>query len=340
MHRHERIELSGIIANAHDLRFGLGLIGIFAALALYTVLIQWFLDWRSGSGGLWEYFAVVVAICVTLYVLEAARSRPSVNSLLALIAFGVALIALLLVVASAFNAMIWVALACVYALVPPVWGGIRLRRQFRHIDVRPFPRSFADWFQVYVCQRKPRAIWSAMYYLAEAALLWLGIILVLWQLEIASATADTGSGAAVYASQFFVYLSGVLSFLVYRGSFSKFLVAASVDARDLIQYDRRPPVVLLREFGADAIQIRPRIPFLPRPDVRVRRMSSSGVPVEYSKVHLEQVIAGEMSRIGPMIAIGEPGEAVPKIGASRAYFSDDDWQTGIAQWIEAASVIV
>ena len=88
MHRHERIELSGIIANAHDLRFGLGLIGIFAALALYTVLIQWFLDWRSGSGGLWEYFAVVVAICVTLYVLETARSRPSVNSLLALIAFG------------------------------------------------------------------------------------------------------------------------------------------------------------------------------------------------------------------------------------------------------------
>ena len=170
--------------------------------------------------------------------------------------------------------------------------------------------------------------------------MWLGIILVLWQLEIASATADTGSGAAVYANQFFVYLSGVLSFLVYRGSFSKFLVAASVDARDLIQYDRRPPVVLLREFGADAIQIRPRIPFLPRPDVRVRRMSSSGVPVEYSKVHLEQVIAGEMSRIGPMIAIGEPGEAVPKIGASRAYFSDDDWQTGIAQWIEAASVIV
>jgi hypothetical protein len=40
-----------------------------------------------------------------------------------------------------------------------------------------------------------------------------------------------------------------------------------------------------------------------------------------------------------MIAIGEPREALPTIGAAKAYFSDHEWQDAVLAWMEKARLI-
>ena len=55
---------------------------------------------------------------------------------------------------------------------------------------------------------------------------------------------------------------------------------------------------------------------------------------------LEAAIADELSRLGPFIAIGQPGERLPRLGAARAYFSDDEWQSAVIDWISRARLIV
>jgi len=43
---------------------------------------------------------------------------------------------------------------------------------------------------------------------------------------------------------------------------------------------------------------------------------------------------------GPFVAIGEPGERLPDLGAARAYFSDHEWQAAVLDWIGRARTIV
>ena len=337
---HEHIDLSGLIAHTHELRFGLGLIGLATTAFLYVVLADFFIEQSARNGDAIVYLALAIGLCAFLFILERTRARPSAFSRKLVAIGGAAIVTILLLAASEAAVMFSAAIACGYALLPSLWAAGRLRRLHARTDVRPFKQTFSNWYRTYFKDRKPRAAGAAVYYFSEAAILWTAIGLTYVWLEVAHTELQPEDGSTAYANQYFAYLSGVLCFFVYRYSFSKFLVAFSVDARKLIEYDPRAPVVLLREFGADTIHIRPRIPFLPRPDIQVQRASTSGIPVAYTKVRLEQVIADELSPVGPVIAIGEPGEAVPKIGASRTYFSDDEWQDGVTEWMDAASVIV
>jgi hypothetical protein len=58
------------------------------------------------------------------------------------------------------------------------------------------------------------------------------------------------------------------------------------------------------------------------------------------RTRLEAAIADEIARLGPFVAIGRPGEVLPQLGAARAYFSDDEWQAAVADWIARARLIV
>ena len=101
------------------------------------------------------------------------------------------------------------------------------------------------------------------------------------------------------------------------------------DATKLLEADERAPIVLLRSFRDDEKAVKRRNVL-----ARLLFWGFGG------RIRLEEAIAEELSRFGPFVAIGEPGERLPDLGAARAYFSDGEWQAAVIDWIERARTIV
>jgi hypothetical protein len=54
----------------------------------------------------------------------------------------------------------------------------------------------------------------------------------------------------------------------------------------------------------------------------------------------EMAVANEMRKLGPVIAVGKPGEALPPIGAARFYIGDEHWKPTITEVLAASQFIV
>ena len=93
-----------------------------------------------------------------------------------------------------------------------------------------------------------------------------------------------------------------------------------LSATQLRDRDRRAPVLILRQFGDDFLDS--------------GRMSLGGAPT------FEHFVAAELNRIGPVIAVGRPGERLQPLGASRDYLTDGDWQRAVTATIEDAALVV
>jgi hypothetical protein len=100
------------------------------------------------------------------------------------------------------------------------------------------------------------------------------------------------------------------------------------DAASLLEADQRAPIVLLRSFQDDSKSVKSRNVL-----ARLLFWGFGG------RIRLEQAIAGELARFGPFVAIGQPGERLPRLGAARAYFSDDEWQAAVHEWIGRARTL-
>jgi hypothetical protein len=95
---------------------------------------------------------------------------------------------------------------------------------------------------------------------------------------------------------------------------------AKLSASELRDRDRRPPVLVLRQFGDDFLES--------------GRMSFGGAPT------FEHFVAGELTRIGPVVAIGRPGERLQPLGASRDYLAGGDWQQAVTTTIRETALVV
>ena len=105
-------------------------------------------------------------------------------------------------------------------------------------------------------------------------------------------------------------------FVFYRGMRLAKLNAAQLRARD-----RRAPVMILRQFRDDFLES--------------GKMSFGGRPT------FEHFVAAELNRVGPVVAIGRPGERVQPLGASRDYLGDGDWRGPVGTtMVDAALVVV
>ena len=104
-------------------------------------------------------------------------------------------------------------------------------------------------------------------------------------------------------------------FVFYIGMRRMKLSATQLRARD-----RRAPVLILRQFGDDFLES--------------GKMSLGGAPT------FEHFVAAEINRIGPVVAIGRPGERLQPLGASRDYLTDSDWQRAVTTTIEDAALLV
>jgi hypothetical protein len=89
-------------------------------------------------------------------------------------------------------------------------------------------------------------------------------------------------------------------------------------ADELRATDPRPPVLYLRSFEADDVMA-----------------ASKGLGNS-----AEESLVAALDAIGPVVALGEPGEKLPPLGAARAYSTDDRWQLHISDWAAEASQVV
>jgi hypothetical protein len=59
-----------------------------------------------------------------------------------------------------------------------------------------------------------------------------------------------------------------------------------------------------------------------------------------ASVSPEQELAFVLDRVGPVVAIGKPGERLPELGAARRYVSDDRWRGVVQGFMREAALVV
>lgn len=101
------------------------------------------------------------------------------------------------------------------------------------------------------------------------------------------------------------------------------LLAISGDQR--LATDRRKPVVYLRSFAADSAGA---------------GAVSSWLLLRFGYSTDEEQLATVMHDFGPFVAIGDPREPLPSLGADRIYVADGDWQTRVRDLLRSASLVV
>lgn len=94
--------------------------------------------------------------------------------------------------------------------------------------------------------------------------------------------------------------------------------------------DPRRPVLFLRSFRDDAVALRsPKAGFPFRLFNYAERNKS-----------LDELLLEEGTSLGPVVALGNPTDAIPPYGAARAYLQNSDWQKMIADLMAQAIAIV
>jgi TM2 domain-containing membrane protein YozV len=105
-----------------------------------------------------------------------------------------------------------------------------------------------------------------------------------------------------------------------------------VSAEQLLARDPRPPVVYLRSFEADSELV-----------LRPAEFWNKIVTVCFDYMVTfspEQELAEILNRVGPVIAIGKPGEPLPELGAARLYVSDADWKAKVTDMLARARLVI
>jgi len=93
--------------------------------------------------------------------------------------------------------------------------------------------------------------------------------------------------------------------------------------------DERALIVYLRPFDADSAEIATRW------SSRQRISPFGGVEKTF-----EERLARTLRKIGPFVAIGDPTERLPQLGAARLYAADEEWQPKVDELTARAGVIL
>jgi hypothetical protein len=94
--------------------------------------------------------------------------------------------------------------------------------------------------------------------------------------------------------------------------------------------DPRNPVLYLRSFTDDGIAA----------TVVERSPLEVGIMRTPPRLTEEEIIAHELSRIGPCVAVGSPAERLPSLGMARRYYDNDEWQEGVLKLMQTAELVV
>jgi hypothetical protein len=116
-----------------------------------------------------------------------------------------------------------------------------------------------------------------------------------------------------------------LAFWLWRRARAHFVPTAQF----VLDADHRPPILLLRSFEDDRAAV--RATQLWRRMLLLNRLA---------RHRLEEVAAATLRQVGPFIAVGDPRQSLPELGAFRASFRNDEWQGKVQEWMKAARVVV
>lgn len=93
---------------------------------------------------------------------------------------------------------------------------------------------------------------------------------------------------------------------------------------------RKRPILYLRSFDVDA-QVGRR---------SLAQLVISGLSNVYVPPTAEESLARHFGKLGPVIAIGRPGEDMPALGAARFYVSHDRWQQKVADVVRVSQLVI
>jgi hypothetical protein len=96
----------------------------------------------------------------------------------------------------------------------------------------------------------------------------------------------------------------------------------AADASHVVSAEAGTYFVLLRAFSRDEFPVR-------EPEV-----GTFGIGFDESR--LEDIVARPIKRVAGLVAIGNPAEVLPTLGANRAYFADADWRQQLEKWLANA----
>ena len=102
-------------------------------------------------------------------------------------------------------------------------------------------------------------------------------------------------------------------------------------AEEVLAADPRKPVLYLRSFTVDdqlLLSAPGRWAWLAR------------LFTYTATVGPEQELAFIMERVGPVVAIGKPGERLPELGAARRYAGDDEWRQVVGNFMDDSALVV
>ncbi len=95
--------------------------------------------------------------------------------------------------------------------------------------------------------------------------------------------------------------------------------------------DPRPPVLLLRSFAVDNLQVNTM-------SLLWRFLFTRFMPWHYTT--LEELLVRIFSHCGPVVAIGRPNETVPPLGAAREWLPIDKWQARVDDLLTRSRLVV
>lgn len=114
-------------------------------------------------------------------------------------------------------------------------------------------------------------------------------------------------------------------------------------AEQLLQEDKRDPVVFIRSFGDEerSYRVQSLAGLVRRALVDPRLFNRYFQAGASFWGPMQQFQFNRLFReIGPFIAIGKPGEKIPGMGAARMYVSDDRWQSVVGGFFRKARLVV
>jgi len=206
----------------------------------------------------------------------------------------------------------------------PAWSAQRSRKPY-------VPFDFLGAFGTYIERESGAARW--MRWLRGAALIVLAVPVLglAWGVvrggvyrSFARSPADAMMVAGVMM---------VLSFFVVVIRF-RCLVAGlrrcAPRAETLLRYKRRRPILYLRSFATDT-----------GADDWEASSMFLGWFLGWPPETYERSLAKAVSRVGPVVAVGQPGERLPPHGAARLYVrADEDWKRVVADLVRESDLVI
>lgn len=175
--------------------------------------------------------------------------------------------------------------------------------------------------------------WALAVLMAGAAVSGGIVLLAVWIFGVATGAQAGGAAPGVtdWQVQAASSASQTLGVAVLLGAFAPLALARRIAQRGLEFADDRAPVLLLRSFADDGLRMRSRhldrVGLIDR--LALRRWE-----------RFEEVTGAALSRLGPLVAVGTPGERLPpELGAARVQFSHSEWQAGVARLTEQSTMI-